>query len=94
MSLRIAQQPENRRRVSRDGPLDLQPLARHLRILPRIVCGTRGVYADAGWWRGDLWQYALYAVVAYARASAERRGDNVNNMARALAVARGVSVNS
>ena len=28
------------------------------------------LYADAGWWQGELWHYALYAVVAYVRASA------------------------
>ena len=52
------------------------------------------LYADAGWWRGDLWQYALYAVVAYVRASAERRGNTVADVARALADAREVSINS
>jgi hypothetical protein len=52
------------------------------------------IYADAGWWRAELWQYALYAVIAYVRAVAERRGDSVEDVTRALAVAKGVSVNS
>src|SRR6266851_2677557 len=34
VSLRVAQYPEDRRWVRRDRPLDLQPLARHLLILP------------------------------------------------------------
>jgi hypothetical protein len=52
------------------------------------------LYADAGWWQAELWQYALYAVVAYVRAAADRSGENAADVARALAVARGVSVNS
>ncbi len=27
---------------------------------------------DAGWWRTPLWQYAVFAVVIYSRAAAER----------------------
>ena len=50
------------------------------------------VYADAGWWQAELWQSALYAVVAYARAAAERRGESTADVARALAAARGESV--
>jgi hypothetical protein len=50
------------------------------------------LYADAGWWQGELWEYALYAVVAYVRASAEKRSERAADVARALAVARGVSV--
>jgi len=56
-------------------------------VLPDII-------ADTGWWQSELWLYALYAVVTYARASAERRGASVADVARALAAARGVSVNS
>jgi hypothetical protein len=28
--------------------------------------------SDAGWWQTPLWQYAVYAVVIYSRAAAER----------------------
>jgi hypothetical protein len=52
------------------------------------------LYADAGWWQAELWQYALYAVVAYVRASAEKRGESIADVARRLAVARGIGVNS
>lgn len=31
------------------------------------------VYSDTGWWRSELWPYALYGLVAYVRAAAERR---------------------
>jgi hypothetical protein len=51
-------------------------------------------YADAGWWQGELWQYALYAVFAYVRASAERRGESTTEVARTLAAAREVPVSS
>ena len=30
--------------------------------------------ADTGWWRSELWPYALYGLIAYLRAAAERRG--------------------
>ena len=52
------------------------------------------IYADSGWWRAELWQYAFYAVVAYVRTAAEQRGESVEDVARALAVAKEVSVNS
>jgi hypothetical protein len=52
------------------------------------------IFADAGWWHSELWEYALYAVVAYARASAERRGESTADVARVLAAARGVSVHA
>ena len=52
------------------------------------------LYADASWWRGELWHYALYAVVAYVRASADKRDESVEDAAAALAVTRGVSINS
>src|ERR1700686_2772170 len=43
MTLRAAQQPENRGGGGRNGPLPLHALARHLRILPR---GTTRVRSD------------------------------------------------
>ena len=30
------------------------------------------LFSDAGWWQSPLWQYALYAVVVYSRAAADR----------------------
>jgi hypothetical protein len=50
------------------------------------------LYADAGWWHDELWHYALYAVVAYVRASAERQSERAADVARAWAIARGLSV--
>jgi len=32
------------------------------------------LFADTSWWRSELWPYALYGLVAYVRAAAERRG--------------------
>jgi hypothetical protein len=51
------------------------------------------VYSDTGWWRtADLWQYAVYAIVAYVRASAERRGSMVEELAKELADTMGIAV--
>lgn len=51
------------------------------------------VYSDTGWWQtADLWQYAVYAIVAYARASAERRGGSVEELALELADTMGITV--
>ena len=52
------------------------------------------IYADAGWWRAELWQYALYAVVVYVRAAAAKRGHSLEDVTRALSVAKGASVDS
>ena len=31
------------------------------------------LFSDTSWWRSELWPYALYGLVAYVRAAAERR---------------------
>ncbi len=40
---------------------------------------------DAGWWETPLWQYAVFAVVIYSRAAAERAAVPVNDVARRIA---------
>jgi hypothetical protein len=40
---------------------------------------------DAGWWQAPLWQYAVYAVVIYSRAAAERLEVPVEEIARRIA---------
>ena len=40
---------------------------------------------DAGWWQSPLWQYAVYAVVIYSRAAAERLAVPVEDVARRIA---------
>jgi len=41
---------------------------------------------DAGWWQSPLWTYALFAVVIYARAAAERLDLAVSEIAQRIAV--------
>lgn len=41
--------------------------------------------SDAGWWQTPLWQYALYAVVIYSRAAAERLAIPVEEIAQRVA---------
>ena len=41
--------------------------------------------SDAGWWTTRLWTYAVYALVIYSRAAAERRGVTVEQIARDIA---------
>ena len=41
--------------------------------------------SDAGWWQTLLWQYALFAVVIYSRAAAERLLVPVEEVARRIA---------
>ena len=41
---------------------------------------------DAGWWNTPLWIYAVYALVIYIRAAAERGGATVEQVVRELAV--------
>ncbi|WP_448613579.1 hypothetical protein [Modestobacter sp. URMC 112] len=40
---------------------------------------------DAGWWQTPLWQYAVYAVVIYSHAAAERLMVPANEIARRIA---------
>jgi hypothetical protein len=41
--------------------------------------------SDAGWWQTPLWQYAVFAVVIYSRAAAERLGVQLEEIARRIA---------
>lgn len=48
---------------------------------------------EADWWGADdMWRYALYALVLYARAAAERTGRSPGDIAVALAKCRGVDL--
>lgn len=40
---------------------------------------------DAGWWQTPLWQYAVFAVVIYSRAAAERLGVQLEEIAQQIA---------
>jgi hypothetical protein len=40
--------------------------------------------SDAGWWQTPLWQYAVFAVVTYSRAAAERLGVPLEEIARRI----------
>jgi hypothetical protein len=56
-----------------------------------------GVYPDllgeVGWWHeDDLWFYAFFALVIYLRIAAERSKRTFEEVARALAARRGVSL--
>ncbi|MGK5112489.1 hypothetical protein [Geodermatophilus sp. CPCC 205506] len=44
--------------------------------------------SDAGWWQTPLWQYAVYAVVIYSRAAAERLGLTSQDIAQRIAARR------
>src|SRR3954469_17905527 len=41
---------------------------------------------DTGWWQSPLWSYAVFAVVIYARAAAERLDVALGEIARRIAV--------
>ena len=41
--------------------------------------------SDAGWWETPLWQYAVFAVVIYSRAAADRLAAPVEEAARRIA---------
>ncbi len=45
---------------------------------------------DAGWWNTRLWIYAVYAVVIYSRAAADRRDTTIEHVARGLAARHGL----
>src|SRR3954469_19774233 len=42
--------------------------------------------SDAGWWQSPLWTYAVFAVVIYARAAAERWYVALSEIAQRIAV--------
>jgi hypothetical protein len=41
--------------------------------------------SDAGWWQTPLWRYAVFAVVVYSRAAAERLAVPVDEVAQRIA---------
>ena len=47
---------------------------------------------DAGWWQTPLWQYAVFAVVIYSRAAAERLTVPVDEVARQVAARHGLEL--
>lgn len=56
-----------------------------------------GVYPDLldeahGWGLEDMWEYAFYALVLYARVAAERTGRSPEEVASAIAKRRGVDL--
>jgi hypothetical protein len=56
-----------------------------------------GIYPDLldeayGWGIEDMWRYAFYALVAYARAASERTGRSLEEIAAALAEHRGLTL--
>ena len=48
--------------------------------------------SDAGWWQTPLWQDAVYAVVVYSRAAAERLTVPVEEIARRVAARHGLEL--
>ncbi len=46
--------------------------------------------SDAGWWQTPLWQYAVFVVVIYSRAAAERLAVPVEEIARRIAARHGL----
>jgi hypothetical protein len=58
-----------------------------------------GLYPDLldeadGWGLEDMWEYAFYALVLYARVAAERTGQPTDAVAAAIAERRGVDLAS
>jgi hypothetical protein len=58
---------------------------------------TGGVYPDLldeayGWGLEDMWEYAFYALVLYARVAAERTGRSPESIATAIAERRGIDL--
>jgi hypothetical protein len=48
--------------------------------------------SDAGWWQTPLWQYAVFAVVIYSRAAAERLAVPVEEIVRRIATRHGLEL--
>jgi hypothetical protein len=48
--------------------------------------------SDAGWWQTPLWHYALYAVVIYSRAAADRLTVPVEEITRRVAARHGLEL--
>jgi len=56
-----------------------------------------GLYPDLldeayGWGIEDMWRYAFYALVAYARAASERTGRSLEEVASSLAERQGITL--
>jgi hypothetical protein len=47
---------------------------------------------DAGWWQTPLWRYAVFAVVIYSRAAAERLTVPVEEIVRRIAARHGLEL--
>ena len=56
-----------------------------VRPLRRGLHAGPGLPSDAGWWQTPLCQYAVFAVVIYSRAAAERLGVPLEEIARPIA---------
>jgi hypothetical protein len=50
--------------------------------------------SDAGWWQTPLWQYAVFAVVIYSRATAERLSVPAEEIARRIAARHGLELDA
>jgi hypothetical protein len=50
------------------------------------------VLSHASWWQTPLWQYAVFAVVIYSRAAAERLAVSVEEIARRIAARHGLDL--
>jgi hypothetical protein len=63
-----------------------------LRAAAMIHGGVRpDLLEEVRWWRNDdFWSYAVYALVIYARAAADRVGQPASVVAREIAARRGV----
>ncbi len=51
-----------------------------------------GLLSDAGWWQIPLWRYAVFAVVIYSRAAAERLAVTVEEIGRRIAARYGLEL--
>jgi hypothetical protein len=48
--------------------------------------------SDAGWWQTPLWNYAVFAVVIYSRAAADRLSVPVGEIAHRIALRHGLEL--
>jgi hypothetical protein len=55
-------------------------------------CLRPDLLSDMGWWQTPLWQNAVYAVVIYSRAAAERLTVPVKEIARRVAARHGLEL--
>jgi hypothetical protein len=69
----------------------------HYALMAAAMIGA-GVYPDLldeayGWGIEDMWEYAFYALLVYARIAAERTGRTSEAVASAIAERRGIKLN-